>query len=151
MSLGCDENSHLISVSFSYSDVCHSIAAAIPRSSSTPGLSSAEILFTVWIVLSTSLCIVFAFSNSNSCPSGNLLVNHDKSIFRAVNTCPISSWISRAILFLSSSLTDSRCAERLRSCSPEVLKPSSACLRSVISVIMWKKILLPSRVNALVG
>ena len=63
------------------------------------------------------------------------LFSHERSRLRVVNACPSSSWICLAIRFFSSSLADSRYADKLRSCSWDFFS-SSTRLRSVRSLAM---------------
>jgi len=97
------------------SETSHSRAAPRPRSSSIPGRSSEEMRCTVsmaWLARST---IPDAFCWSFEPASSPRFSSHRASIFKAVSTCPISSWISLATFFLSSSRADRRYTARLRS------------------------------------
>ena len=60
--------------------------------------------------------------------------SQNRSIFKLVRAPPSSSWTSRAILILSSSLADRRWADSESRLARDVSSCSSASLRSVISI-----------------
>src|ERR1044071_1116335 len=83
---------------------CQPIAATTPMSSSISGRSPVAILRTVCTVESISFDIDSVFSRS--CGSCRRFCSQPTSISMPVSTCPSSSWISRAMCALSSSLTE---------------------------------------------
>jgi hypothetical protein len=79
-------------------------------------------LRTVCTVESISFDIDSVFSRS--CGSFRRFCSQPTSILMPVSTCPSSSWISRAMCALSSSLTEIRCAARRRSLSSDSFRRS---------------------------
>src|SRR5688572_4569548 len=104
-------------VRFWNSFACQPTAATRPMSSSISGRSPVAILRTVCTLESMSLHIESVFSMSGA--SFRRRASQVTSIFRPVSTWPSSSWISRAMCALSSSLTEIRCAARRRSLSSD--------------------------------
>ena len=111
----------------------HSAAAPRPRSSSTSGRKSLEILRVVATVESSSLFMEAACSARSARSWGIFALNSSTSILSAVRICPSSSCSSRAIRVRSASRTSSMPRESSRSSSFARRISSSALARCVMS------------------